>query len=61
LQTAAEASANKTDFVLQHVYVHMCREAEPESDTVVAFAFIETNNKGTTCLRLRRGVEILAS
>jgi hypothetical protein len=39
----------------------MCREAAPESDTVVAFVFIETNHKGTTCLRLRRGDEILAS
>jgi hypothetical protein len=60
-QAAAESSANKTDLVLQRVRVHMCREAAPASDTVVAFAFIETNHKGTTCLRLRRGAEILAS
>ena len=41
--------------------VHLCREAAPESDTVIAFASSETNQEGTTCLLLRRGAEILAS
>ena len=60
-QAAAEASANKSDIVLRRVRVHLCREAAPESDTVIAFASIETNQEGTTCLLLRRGAEILAS
>ena len=60
-QAAAEASANKSDIVLRRVRVRLCHEAAPESDTVIAFASIETNQEGTTCLRLRRGVEILSS
>ena len=60
-QAAAEASANKSDIVLRRVRVHLCREAAPESDTVIAFASIETNQEGTTCMRLRRGADILAS
>jgi hypothetical protein len=60
-QAAAEASANKSDIVLRRVRVHLCREAAPESQTVIAFASIETNQEGTTCLRLRRGADILAS
>jgi hypothetical protein len=60
-QAAAEASAIKSDIVLRRVRVHLCREAAPESDTVIAFASIETNQEGTACLRLRRGAEILAS
>jgi hypothetical protein len=60
-QAAAEATANKCDIVSRRVRVHLCREAAPESDTVIAFASIETNQEGTTCLLLRRGAEILAS
>ena len=60
-QAAAEASANKPDIVLRRVRVHLCREAAPESDTVIAFASIETNQESTTCLSLRRGAEILSS
>jgi hypothetical protein len=60
-QAAAEAGSNKSDLVLQRVRVHLFHEAAPESDTVIAFASIETNQEGTTCLRLRRGVEILSS
>jgi hypothetical protein len=60
-QAAAEASANKSDIVLRRVRVRLCYEAAPESDTVIAFASIETNHEGTTCLRLRRGAEILSS
>jgi hypothetical protein len=60
-QAAAEASANMSDIVSRRVRVHLCREAAPESDTVVAFASIETNQEGTTCMRLRRGADILAS
>jgi hypothetical protein len=60
-QAAAEASAHKPDSVLRRVRVHLCHEAAPESDTVIAFASIETNQEGTTCLRLRRGAEIMSS
>ena len=60
-QAAAEATANKCDIVSRRVRVHLCREAAPESDTVIAFASIETNQRSTTCLRLRRGADILAS
>jgi hypothetical protein len=60
-QAAAEASANMSDIVLRRVRVHLCREAAPESDTVIAFASIETKPEGATCLRLRRGADILAS
>ena len=60
-QAAAEATAQKCDIVLRRVRVHLCREAAPESDTVIAFASIETNQEGTACLLLRRGAEILAS
>jgi hypothetical protein len=60
-QAAAEASANKSDNVLRRVRVHLCREAAPESDTVIAFASIETNQESNTCLRLRRGADILSS
>jgi len=60
-QAAAEATANKCDIVSRRVRVHLCREAAPESDTVIAFASSETNQEGTTCLLLRRGAEILAS
>jgi hypothetical protein len=60
-QSAAEASANMSDIVLRRVRVHLCREAAPESHTVIAFASIETSQEGTTCLRLRRGADILAS
>jgi hypothetical protein len=60
-QAAAEASAIKSDIVLRRVRVHLCREAAPESDTVIAFASIETTQEGAACLRLRRGAEILAS
>jgi hypothetical protein len=59
-QAAAEASANMSDIVLRRVRVHLYREAA-EGDTVIAFASIETNQEGTTCLRLRRGADILAS
>jgi hypothetical protein len=50
-----------SDIVLRRVRVHLCREAAPESHTVIAFASIETNQEGTTCLRLRRGADIQAS
>ena len=60
-QAAAEASANKPDIVLRRVRVHLCREAAPESDTVIAFASIETNQESNTCLHLRRGADILSS
>ena len=60
-QAAAEAGANKSDFVFRRVRVLLFHEAAPESDTVIAFASIESNQEGTTCLRLRRGVEILSS
>ena len=60
-QAAAEASVHKPDIVLRRVRVHLCHEAAPESDTVIAFASIETNQEGTTCLRLRRGAEIMSS
>ena len=60
-QSAAEASANMSDIVLRRVRVHLCREAAPESHTVIAFASIETSQEGTTCLRLRRGDDIQAS
>ena len=60
-QAAAEASANMSDIVSRRVRVHLCREAAPESDTVIAFASIETNQEDTSCLRLRRGADILAS
>jgi hypothetical protein len=60
-QAAAEASANMPDIVLRRVRVHLSREAAAESDTVIAFASIETNQEGTTFLRLRRGSDILVS
>ena len=60
-QAAAEASASMSGFVLRRVRVRLCREAAPESDTVIAFASIETNQEGAACLRLRRGADILAS
>ena len=60
-QAAAEASANMSNIVLRRVRVHLCREAAPESHTTIAFASIETSQEGTTCLRLRRGADILAS
>jgi len=59
-QAAAEANANMPDIVLRRVRVHLFREAA-ETDTVIAFASIETNQEGTTCLRLRRGADILVS
>jgi hypothetical protein len=60
-QAAAEARANMPDIVSRRVRVHLCREAAPDSDTVVAFASIEMNQEGTRCMRLRRGADILAS
>jgi hypothetical protein len=60
-QAAAEARANMPDIVSRRVRVHLSREAAAESDTVIAFASIETNQEGTTCLRLRRGADILVS
>jgi len=42
-QATAEASANKSDIVLRRERVHLCRETAPESDTVIGFASIETN------------------
>jgi hypothetical protein len=60
-QAAAAASAHKPDSVLRRVRVQLCHDAAPESDTVIAFASIETNQEGTTCLRIRRGAEIMSS
>ena len=60
-QAAAEASVHKSDTVLRRVRVHLCHEAALESDTVIAFASIETNQEGSSCLCLRRGDEIMSS
>jgi hypothetical protein len=60
-QAAAEARANMSDIVSRRVRVHLCREDAPESDTIIAFASIEMNQEGATCMRLRRGADILAS
>jgi hypothetical protein len=60
-QAAAEARVHESDIVLRRVRVHICHEASPKSDSVVAFASIETNQEGTSCLRLRRGAEIMSS
>ena len=49
-----------SDIVLRRLRVHLYREAA-EGDTVIAFASIETNQEGTTCMHLRRGADILAS
>jgi hypothetical protein len=55
LGQAAPVSLTATSTArLRRVRVHLCPEAAPQSDTVIAFALIVTNQEGTTCLRLRR-------
>jgi hypothetical protein len=59
-QAAAEASANKSDIVLRRVRVRLSPFETLMQSSLIAFASIEMGNSGS-CLRLRRGANILGS
>ena len=55
------AATRKVDAVSCRVRVHLCMNHESLGNRVIAFASVETNEKGKQALVLRRGADTLAS
>jgi hypothetical protein len=57
-----QATANKKPEAIDlRVRVRVGSSSAPESATAIAFASVETNSRGNSCLVVRRGADVLSS